>query len=143
MWKSNNLMVKGLSYGVTINLYVLLVFLVDKIDSNLDGISVVSIQGCRLNLKKTSSIKKPRSQMILEQAINTAWYLVSIYDLETKPRFWHFQEICASPRNIHKPVVDFLVSSNQPNQHHYRHGVGVKNQYGKISHDQVCQGDVE
>jgi hypothetical protein len=43
MWKSNNLMVKGLSYGVTINLYVLLVFLVDKIDSNLDGISVVSI----------------------------------------------------------------------------------------------------
>jgi hypothetical protein len=43
MWKSNNLMVKGLSYGVTINLYVLLVFLVDKIDSNLDGISVVSM----------------------------------------------------------------------------------------------------
>ena len=43
MWESNNLMVKGLLYGVTINLYVLLVFLVDKIDSNLDCISVVSI----------------------------------------------------------------------------------------------------
>lgn len=33
MWEGNNLMVKGLLNGVTINLYVLHVFVVDKIDS--------------------------------------------------------------------------------------------------------------
>lgn len=49
MWEVNNLTVLN---GVTINLYVLHVFVVDKIDSIQDGTNVVNMQGCSLNLGK-------------------------------------------------------------------------------------------
>ncbi|KAL9447864.1 hypothetical protein AB3S75_015357 [Citrus x aurantiifolia] len=44
-----------------------------------------------------------------------AQYYVSVVDLETESCFLHFQEIRASPRNMHHPRVDFLVSG-QPTQ---------------------------
>jgi hypothetical protein len=44
-----------------------------------------------------------------------ALYSASVEDLETQSCFLHFQEIKASPRKIHQPVVDFLVSG-QPVQ---------------------------
>jgi hypothetical protein len=52
MWEGNNLMVKGLLNGVTVNLHVLHAFVVDRIENNLDGTSVVSMPECRLNLGK-------------------------------------------------------------------------------------------
>jgi len=39
-------------------------------------------------------------------------YYASVEDLETDSRFLHFQEIEASPKNIHQPVIDFLVSGH-------------------------------
>ncbi|KAL5701104.1 hypothetical protein ACHQM5_026479 [Ranunculus cassubicifolius] len=53
--------------------------------------------------------------MISEQAADMARYSASVDDFETESCFLHFQEIRASPRNIHQPVVDFLVSG-QPAQ---------------------------
>ena len=58
MWEGNNLMVKGLLNGVTINLYGLHVFVVDKIDSIQDGTNVVNMQGCSLNLGKVKLCEK-------------------------------------------------------------------------------------
>ena len=58
MWEGNNLMVKGLLNGVTVNLHVLNAFVVDKIENNLDGTSVVSMHGCRLNLGKAKLCEK-------------------------------------------------------------------------------------
>jgi len=58
MRKGNNLMVKGLLYRVTINLYVFYVFMVDMIDSSSDGTSVVNMLVCRLNKKKIKFCEK-------------------------------------------------------------------------------------
>ena len=52
MREGNNLMGKGLQYGVTINLYVFHAFMVDMIDNSSDGTSVVNMLVCRLNKKK-------------------------------------------------------------------------------------------
>jgi len=58
MREGNNLMVKGLLYGVTINLYAFYVFMVDMIDSSSDGTSVVNMLVCRLNKKKFKLCEK-------------------------------------------------------------------------------------
>jgi hypothetical protein len=58
MWEGNNLMVKDLLYGMIVNLYVLRAFMVDRIDTNLDGTSVINMQWCRLNLRKTKLCEK-------------------------------------------------------------------------------------
>ena len=58
MWQGNNLTVKGLLNGVTIKLYVLHVFVVDRIDGIQDGTNVVSMQGCSLNLRKVRLCEK-------------------------------------------------------------------------------------
>jgi hypothetical protein len=39
-----------------------------------------------------------------------ALYSTSVKDLETQSCFLHLQEIKASPRKMHQPMVDFLVS---------------------------------
>lgn len=52
MREGNNLMGKGLLYGVTINLYVFHAFMVGMIDNSSDGTSVVNMLVCRLNKKK-------------------------------------------------------------------------------------------
>jgi len=65
--------------------------------------------GVGLTGEKPSSMRTPRNQMILEQAADMARYSASVDDLETWSYFLHFHKIKASPRNIHQPVVDFLV----------------------------------
>jgi len=58
MREGNNLMGKGLLYGVTINLYVFHAFMVGMIDNSSDGTSVVNMLVCRLNKKKTKFCEK-------------------------------------------------------------------------------------
>ena len=43
MWESDNLVVVGLSNGVAVNLDVFLMFMIDRVSSNLDGTGVVSM----------------------------------------------------------------------------------------------------
>ncbi|KAK2444911.1 hypothetical protein QL285_015901 [Trifolium repens] len=65
--------------------------------------------------EKPSSERRPRNQIISEHAADMDRYSASVEDLDTKSCFLHFQEMGASPKNIHQPVVDFLVSG-QPAQ---------------------------
>lgn len=58
MRESNNLAVKSLPYGVTINLYEFHASVVNMISSSLDGISVANILVCRLNPKKARFYEK-------------------------------------------------------------------------------------
>ena len=49
--------------------------------------------------------------IVSEHAADMARYSASVDDLETESCFLHFQEIRASPKNIHQSVVDFRVKS--------------------------------
>jgi hypothetical protein len=64
--EGNNLTVKDLQYGMIVNLYVLRAFMVDRIDTNLDGTSVINMQWCRLNLRKTKLCEKTTKPNDLE-----------------------------------------------------------------------------
>ena len=62
--------------------------------------------------EKPSFERRPCSQIILEHVADMVWYSVLVDDLETESCFLHFQEIGASPKNIHQPIVDFRVSGH-------------------------------
>jgi len=59
---------------------------------------------------KSRSESSPRTQSISAQASDMARYSASVEDLETLACFLHFQDINASPRYIHHPVVERRVS---------------------------------
>ena len=87
----------------------------DGIRSNLNSTRVVCMEESRSSLVNPISANRPRSQTISEQAANMARYSDSVEDLETQSCFLLFQEIKESPRNIHQPVIERLVSG-QPAQ---------------------------
>jgi hypothetical protein len=57
----------------------------------------------------------PRRHTILEQAHDISLYSDSVDDFETQAYFLLFQEMRASPRNIHQPTIEWQVST-QPAQ---------------------------
>jgi len=72
-------------------------------------------RGIWVSYKTLSSPNNPRRHTILEQAHDIALYSDSVDDFETQECFLLFQEIRASPRNIHQPTIKWQVST-QPAQ---------------------------
>lgn len=51
--KSNNFVVKDLPNRVAVNLYVLRALVIDRVNSNLDGINVFIMQQSKVNMEET------------------------------------------------------------------------------------------
>jgi len=60
----------------------------------------------------TSSERIPHNQIISEHAADMEQYSASVKDLETGSCFLYFHEIRSSPKNIHHPAVELLVSGH-------------------------------
>lgn len=109
MRQDDNSMVIRLPNWVTINLYVLRSFMVNRICGIWMTLVLSACSGAGFACEKSSSERRPRSQIISKHAVDMARYSASVDDLEIESCFLHFQEIGASPKNIHQPVVDFCV----------------------------------
>lgn len=118
--KSNNFVVKYLLNRVAVNLYVLHALVIDKVNSNLDGINVFIMQQSKVNVEETKLCEETMQLDDLEQVTYIARYSALMDDLKMQSYFLHFQEIKALPRNKHHPVVNFLVFRQPPNQHRSR-----------------------
>ena len=114
MWKSDNTSFKGFTDRVTIDFNMLCALMIDRIGRNL-ALVLSACKGVGSVSEKSNSASKPRSQIISEQARDIARYSDSVDDLETLSYFLLFQEINASPKNMHQPVMERRVSA-QPAQ---------------------------
>ena len=108
--KRNNMRVQGFPKRMTVHLNMLCALMINKMSSNLNSTSVVSIERSRIKLRKTRSYRIPRSQTISEHAADIAHYSDSVEDLKTQACFLLFQGIKESPRNMHQPKTNRRVS---------------------------------
>ena len=109
--KRNNMRVQGFPNRMTVHLNMLCALMINRISNNLNSTSVVNIERSRIKLRKTLD-RIPRSQTILEHAIDIARYSDSIEDLENRAYFLLFQEIKEPPRNVHQPETNRRVSGH-------------------------------
>jgi len=95
---------------MTVHLYVLYAFMIYRIHSYLNGTSIITMKWVGSVGGNPSSEIRPCNHIISERAADMALYSAFVEDLEIQSCFLHFQEIKASPKKMHQPVVDFLVS---------------------------------
>jgi hypothetical protein len=87
----------------------------NRIHINLNSTGIISMKGNMSKLRNIKFANNPQRHTILEQAHDIALYSNSVDDFETRACFLLFQEMTASPRNIHQPTIKWQVST-QPAQ---------------------------